>query len=690
MVLSVAARNGSMRRTSAVAAVAAYGAAAQHVGLLDAAARAGGYGSIAIDEGLPLQALQDDPADMDSSDVYEIADDKSPVGAFFEIRTIRQLLLEYVDVVLTPGQINTPDVQLNLVQPLWQAIRERCGVWQRGDMRHCRWAGSPGQGGDRRSATAVAGEKAGGPLASAAMMYAALANRDYFLILGSVGQSQAELHESRAEVAETLAILGAKALHNQGRRVLVHALCAKFTPIDMDGLRAQAGAPPRGRLPVPLRGDRHMSRLSEDQRVRIYRLGRAGGLAADGAATAAGTVGVSTCAQSGCASPVRALALDYLSGGSRVVAERTLEVAIRCEAKRFTAQRLVRDVVHMLWDGSMHWKGFRCVCLRAGPAEDTAGGPTPAPRGLRTPPLPPGRRDSAASSDSAEDNAEESPAGWAASDPRRARLEAWLGATLAPLRVPMLENVLTMVHAFFFLTLYTAVVLQRKEWVTAEEAMMHVFVLAYIADEVRQCEESGLAVYIKSVWNVLDVTIYTVFAVFLGLRLRSLYTASAADLDKAYDVLALNAAMLWPRLFSALDQYEFCGTVIIQVRRIISGTSLFFTLLLVMGAGFFQTFYALSTRHNDLEASNIWGLMTRIFFGSALLGWDQADLFGPNVGYLAMTLFIGVSMLVLYNILIGVINRCMMEIEQNAAQEFRFAYTMRVAEYVSANQTYPC
>ncbi|KAJ2604629.1 hypothetical protein GGF44_006693, partial [Coemansia sp. RSA 1694] len=162
------------------------------------------------------------------------------------------------------------------------------------------------------------------------------------------------------------------------------------------------------------------------------------------------------------------------------------------------------------------------------------------------------------------------------------------------------------------------------------------------------------------------------------------------DLDKAYDVLALNASMLWPRLFAVLDQFEFCGTIIIQVRRIISGTSLFFALLIVMTAGFFQTFYSLSQRHNQLGAKSIWGLMARIFFGSALLGWDQADLFGPHVGYLVMSMYIGVSMLILYNILIGVINQCMVEITQNAAQEFRFAYTMRVAEYVSANQTYPC
>ncbi|KAJ2794383.1 hypothetical protein H4R20_006244 [Coemansia guatemalensis] len=248
----------------------------------------------------------------------------------------------------------------------------------------------------------------------------------------------------------------------------------------------------------------------------------------------------------------------------------------------------------------------------------------------------------------------------------------------------MVESALTMLHNFFFLTIYTVVSLRRQEDLTIEEVIMHVCALAYIADETRQCMENGLAVYLKSVWNVLDVTIYTVFAAFFCLRVRSLYTGSEDDLDKAYDVLALNASMLWPRLFAVLDQFEFCGTIIIQVRRIIAGTSLFFALLLAMTMGFFQTFYALSRRHNELEAKNIWGLMTRIFFGSALLGWDQADLFGPYVGYLAMATYIGVSMLILYNILIGVINQCMMEIERNSAQEFRFAYTMRVAEYSRA------
>ncbi|KAJ2852338.1 hypothetical protein IWW36_000482, partial [Coemansia brasiliensis] len=622
---------------------------------------------------------------------HEISDDSNPVSAYFEILTIRRLLLERVDVVLSLGQLNSPDVQLNLLTPLWQAVRERCGVWRAGDMRHSRGLQDILENAAKQN---VPEDRLGGPLASAAILYASLANRDYFLALASTGQSQAELHESRAQVAESLSILCVKALHKLGSQVLINALCVKFTPIDMDGMHAammqaqMSGGPtakPNMGSGLKVRGDRHISLLSADQRVRVYRLGRAGDLAIEADSSLQSGLGSAMSRMpSGWSTPMHEIAHDYLSRGSRIVVEHAIEVAIRSEAKRFTAQKLVGEIVKMLWDGTLHWKGFRCVCL-------------PSKQLAAASPLLFERRGSSSSISS---DASMPPnaiaqlpfSHMASRNPRikESKLERWLAHALAPLRIPMVENILLMVHAFFFLTLYTVVTLRRQAEVTIEEAILHVCALAYIADEVRQCLENGFSVYLKSVWNVLDVTIYSIFVAFFCLRLRCLYTGSEDDLDKAYDVLALNASMLWPRLFAVLDQFEFCGTIIIQVRRIIAGTSLFFALLIVMTAGFFQTFYSLSLRHNELEARSIWGLMTRIFFGSALLGWDQADLFGPYVGYLVMAMYIGVSMLILYNILIGVINQCMVEIHQNSAQEFRFAYTMRVVEYVSARQTYPC
>ncbi|KAJ2726346.1 hypothetical protein GGI07_000658 [Coemansia sp. Benny D115] len=574
------------------------------------------YTEALINKGDTAYYSEDDADDDElQEDDMEIADDLHPISGYFEITILRQLLLEHVSVVLAPGQLHSPDVQLNLIAPLWQSCLQQCGVRRRGAMRH---RNRLDKGQDEHNC----GLKSGGPLASAAMLYAALANRDYFMILASAGQSQTDLHESRAEVAEALGILCAKALHKLGDRTLSNALCAKFTPLDTDSMRAKGAT-------SHVRGTKHVSLLSPDQRVRVYRLGKAG------------------CVAAGVDSPLSraddVVAKEYLSGGSRLLVERTMEVAIRSEAKRFTALKPVAEVVRLLWDGTLHWKGFQCATMASGFSSSRVSITMdrrqfgeecvllPQTNGL-------GRETPVSLDDR-----------WPAS---AVALEKWLVSVLEPLRIPMVENTLTMVHAFFFLTLYTIVSLRRQSALNVEEVILHICALAYIADEIRQ-------------WL-------------------------PEDFDKAFDVLAVNASMLWPRLFAVLDQYEFCGTVIIQVRRIISGTSLFFALLIVMTAGFFQTFFALSQRHNELGATSIWGLMARIFFGSALVGWDQADLFGPYVGYVVMSMYIAVSMLILYNILIGVINQCMVEITQNAAQEFRFAYTMRVVEYVSAKQTYPC
>ncbi|KAJ2558181.1 hypothetical protein EV175_000913, partial [Coemansia sp. RSA 1933] len=698
-----------------------------------------GYGTTTANTQPPLTG--NDTVDQEEASAYEIADDHNPVTAFYEIMTIRRLLLEYVGVVLSPGQIHSPDVQINLITPLWQSVRERCGVWRPGDMRHQRTSYTQSlvdsldgalqaidaQPGAKDSVRKKVKRKLcddevkneGGPLPSAAMLYATLANRDYFIVLASAGQSQAELHQSRAEIAESLAVICAKALSKLGRQVLIDALCVKYTPIDIDALRVgisvvhkspdqqiqrqhndetlrRRNVYMRSRddmdLLAMISGERHMSLLSGDQRVRVYRLGKAGDISLDhnGAESPTLTLstGMSSRSNSGYATPIREMSQEYLSGGSRILCERALEVAIRSEAKRFCAQKLVGEVVHLLWNGSVHWKGFSCVCLKEKRVAEPSDESSPHPI-LKISFI---HRTNA--SDDEAPTSEHLPLTQQPLEMYRRRwrhsLEVWLAHVLEPLRIPMFENILTMVHAFFFLWLYTLVSLERNEQLTVLEVMLHVCALAYIADEIRQCRENGISVYMKSVWNVLDVSIYGIFIAFFALRIRSLYTGLQDDLDKAYDVLALNASMLWPRLFSVLDQFEFFGTIIIQVRRIIAGTSLFFALLLVMTTGFFQTFFSLSKRHNDMEAKNIWALMTKIFFGSALLGWDHADLFGPYVGYAVMSMYIGVSMLILYNILIGVINQCMIEIRQNSAQEFRFAYTMRIAEYVSAKQTYPC
>ncbi|KAJ2854428.1 hypothetical protein GGI22_004497, partial [Coemansia erecta] len=490
-----------------------------------ALSEAAGYGTTATNTQCRLNA--NDTGDPEAS-THEIADDHNPVTAFFEILTIRHLLLEYVGVALSPGQIHSPDVQINLTTPLWQAVRERCGVWRPGDMRHqCSSysqslvdsldgalqaidrqplaKGEIRQKTSRKPCEGEAKKHDGGPLPSAAMLYAALANRDYFMVLASAGQSQADLHQSRAEVAESLAIICAKALSKLGKQVLVDALCVKYTPIDIDALRVgisimhdnpdqqppqqQQQQQPKSSMlhrrhtymqsrdgdSIPLlamiSGERHMSLLSGDQRVRVYRLGKAGDISLEHSGSESPALALSTGmfsrSSSGYATPIREISQEYLSGGTRILVERALEVAIRSEAKRFCAQKLVGEVVYLLWNGSVHWKGFSCVCLKEKRAIEPADDSSPS-----MPKISFIHRTN--TGDEYVPEAEHFPL---TMQPRGVRwrrsLETWLMQTLEPLRIPMFENILTMVHAFFFLWLYTLVSLERHEQVTVQESMLH-------------------------------------------------------------------------------------------------------------------------------------------------------------------------------------------------------------------------
>ena len=157
----------------------------------------------------------------------------------------------------------------------------------------------------------------------------------------------------------------------------------------------------------------------------------------------------------------------------------------------------------------------------------------------------------------------------------------------------------------------------------------------------------------------------------------------------AFDVLSLDGIILWPRLLSVLDQYEFFGTLIIQLKYMIQSTGLFIVIIIVVSMGFFQTFWLLSLRNEYKDLSEISGMMVRIFFGNSYGGFNQASEFGDLVGTIVMGMYIGISVLVLYNILIGVINQAYAQILDNAKQEFHFAKTIKVLEYVTAHTTYP-
>ncbi|OAQ29740.1 hypothetical protein K457DRAFT_137619 [Linnemannia elongata AG-77] len=257
---------------------------------------------------------------------------------------------------------------------------------------------------------------------------------------------------------------------------------------------------------------------------------------------------------------------------------------------------------------------------------------------------------------------------------------------LSRLRVPRYKTTFQMISFSGFIAVYTAVTFAKEAELTAIEVIMDIFALSYTIDELIQLRDSGPSFYFETVWNLFDVPIYIIFLVFMGLRISTFFTGSLEMSDFAYDVLACNAILLWPRLFAALDHYRFFGTMLIVLRQMLLDAMLFLALSLIFYIGFLQAFYGL--HDNTKSYGEIAWLLLQVFFGSAFLGFEQADEMSEVFGAPLMVLFVAISVLMLYTLLISIFSQTFSEVSANAKEEFMFLFSVKVMEEVKSDALY--
>ncbi|KAF9213855.1 hypothetical protein CPC16_000200 [Podila verticillata] len=257
---------------------------------------------------------------------------------------------------------------------------------------------------------------------------------------------------------------------------------------------------------------------------------------------------------------------------------------------------------------------------------------------------------------------------------------------LSRLRVPRYKTTFQMVSFSAFILVYTVVTFAKEDKLTAMEVIMDIFALSYTLDEFLQLKDSGPSFYFETVWNLFDVPIYICFLVFMGLRISTFFTGSADMSFFAYDVLACNAILLWPRLFAALDHYRFFGTMLIVLRQMLLDAMLFLALSFIFYVGFLQAFYGL--HDNTKSYGDIAWLLLQVFFGSAFLGFEEASELSELFGAPLMVLFVAISVLMLYTLLISIFSQTFSEVSANAKEEFMFLFSVKVMEEVKSDALY--
>ncbi|OLN97316.1 Calcium channel YVC1-like protein 1 [Colletotrichum chlorophyti] len=351
---------------------------------------------------------------------------------------------------------------------------------------------------------------------------------------------------------------------------------------------------------------------------------------------------------------------------ARLTAARTstFEVAIRASAKHFLAHPLVVQQLEAIWNGAIIFYSSADSLHREPPPSPLQGGKADA----RTPllggqtqkegqqQLTPGRRSVILY------------------DPRQASL-----FKLSRLRVPRYRFFLSTLSLLVLIGLFLAVLAQRSTRISSLELIFWFWSAGFMLDELVGFNEQGFSLYIMSFWNVFDLGILLLLIVYYFMRVYGVFLVDAKHWnDSAYDVLAANAILLLPRIFSVLDHYQYFSQLLIAFRLMAVDLAAVCILILISCSGFF-VFFTLADKENN--AADIAFKIFQILMGFTPAAWEVWPVYNWLERGL-MAFFLIICHFVVVTILITVLTNSFMKIASNAKEEHQFLFAINTISMV--------
>ncbi|KAI9171224.1 Calcium channel YVC1 [Paramyrothecium foliicola] len=348
----------------------------------------------------------------------------------------------------------------------------------------------------------------------------------------------------------------------------------------------------------------------------------------------------------------------------------TLEVAIRASAKHFLAHPVVVQQLEAIWNGAIAFYSSADSLHREAPyTENLNGAATKVD--VRTPLLgalppkeghmhvPPGRRTVMLY------------------DPRQASV-----FKLSRLRVPRYRFFLSTLSLAVLIGLFLAVLAQRSVKITGLELVFWFWSAGFMLDELVGFNEQGFALYIMSFWNIFDLGILLLLIVYYCMRAYGVFLADPHHWNAmAYDVLAANAILLLPRIFSVLDHYQYFSQLLIAFRLMAVDLIAVAILVLIACSGFY-VFFTLSNTADD--GHQVAFKIFQILMGFTPAAWDV----WPTYNWLAkalMGLFLIICHFLVVTILITVLTNSFMTIASNANEEHQFLFAINTISMVKSD-----
>ena len=265
----------------------------------------------------------------------------------------------------------------------------------------------------------------------------------------------------------------------------------------------------------------------------------------------------------------------------------TLEIAIRASAKHFLSHPLIVQQLEAIWNGAISFHHKPQTPQRQGSASSAAGSNQSRRQSTVHTPLlgnqsskeelarlrsfSPGRRSVTLY------------------DPRSASV-----LKLSRLRVPRYRRILSTCSLLILIGLFLTVLGQRSSKITKLELLFWFWSAGFMLDEIVGFNEQGFSFYVMNFWNIFDLGILVLLIVYYCMRIYGVFLLDPHKWNEnAYDVLAVNAILLLPRVFGVLDHYRYFSQLLIALRLLAIDLAAVF-LLIFIGCGAFFAFFIFS------------------------------------------------------------------------------------------------
>ncbi|KAK5990476.1 Calcium channel YVC1-like protein [Cladobotryum mycophilum] len=246
--------------------------------------------------------------------------------------------------------------------------------------------------------------------------------------------------------------------------------------------------------------------------------------------------------------------------------------------------------------------------------------------------------------------------------------------------VPRTRNILEAIQFTILLTLYVLVMWKKDTSIVPLEVAFAIYAFGWCLDQFATILAHGWNVYTQNLWSFLDVGFIGLFSAYSFLRIGGVRSGSQELTDQAFDVLALAAPFLVPRLaFNLLSD----NLVFLALRSMMADFLLLTALAAWCFFGFLLTLLWLGNGAHPLVRISKW--MIYIWFGLDGTGIQRSVEFHWLFGPMTMVAFAFLGNTLFLTILVSMLSNTFSNISSNATSEIQFRKAVVTLEGVKAD-----